>query len=316
MSILISFALLISLRWNEDSSPVIVDVNHTVVWNCEDPDSKHVAWRSQTGSINGSLAFSKDHVLVGSNNEHPRDGKNQGDRGVIMCFQRSNGRFIWQNTHARMERWDQDLPRMAITSKPTIDDNKAYYVSNRGELVCLDLFSGKLIWQLDMPRQLDVQQSQATDAGNPVSSPLIVGELLYCLSGNSGDFDGVPAPNAPSFLAVEKKTGKVVWSSTLPGKNLIRGQWSSPVCAKVDGEGQIVFPGGDGVLYGLAPLTGELLWKIDCGEPSPLAEGPLSRGKRNFFMSTPWLRTTLSSLDPTEHGSLGATLTLRSMQLN
>ena len=289
----------------DDPAPFIVSTNHVPTWDCQKLDPKYVAWRTQTGSINGSLSVAKDHILLGTNNEHPRDAKSQGERGVVMCFQRDTGRYLWQNAHPRMKPWNQDLPGMAITSKPSIEDGKAYYVSNRGELTCLDLLSGRLIWQLDMIIKLGVEQRQATDAGNPVSSPLIVGELLYCLTGNSADFDGVHAPNAPSFLAVDKKTGKVAWSSNLPGKNLIWGQWSSPVYVKVDGEGQIVFPGGDGVLYGLTPLTGQLLWKIDCGEPSPLAEGPLGGGKRNFFMSTPVVKGNIIFVAPNQTWEFG-----------
>ncbi len=56
------------------------------------------------------------------------------------------------------------------------------------------------------------------------------------------------APKAPSFIAVDKNTGKVqVDAATTPGKpTIMHGQWSNPVYAEPNGKPQIIFPGGDG----------------------------------------------------------------------
>ncbi len=40
------------------------------------------------------------------------------------------------------------------------------------------------------------------------------------------------------------------------------GQWTSPAYATVNGKGQVIFPGGDGWLYGFEAKKGELLWKF------------------------------------------------------
>src|SRR5262249_45746294 len=71
-------------------------------------------------------------------------------------------------------------------------------------------------------------------------------------------------PKAPSFIAVNKNTGKLAWQSDLPNKGIIEGQWSNPAIAVVDGKTQVIFPGGDCFLYGLEPETGKLIWKCDC----------------------------------------------------
>jgi outer membrane protein assembly factor BamB len=96
-------------------------------------------------------------------------------------------------------------------------------------------------------------------------------------------------PDAPSLIAVEKTTGRLVATDDEPiSANTMHGQWSSPVAAEFDGRPMIVFGGGDGVLYAFEPADasavgdapGKLktIWKRDCcpldyrmrdGEPVP-----------------------------------------------
>ena len=71
-------------------------------------------------------------------------------------------------------------------------------------------------------------------------------------------------PKVPSFVAVNRHTGEVVWKDSSPGENLVEGQWGSPAYGVVDGVEQVAFPGGDGWLYSFEPKTGKLLWKFDC----------------------------------------------------
>ena len=51
---------------------------------------------------------------------------------------------------------------------------------------------------------------------------------------------------APSLIAVDKRSGKVVWRAIGAGEKVLHGQWSSPVAANVHGRIQVLFGGGDG----------------------------------------------------------------------
>ena len=86
-------------------------------------------------------------------------------------------------------------------------------------------------------------------------SPLVVGDLVFVVTGNGVGrrTHKLPSPKAPSFVAVDKKTGKVVWKDNSPGDNIMDGQWSNPAYAEVNGKPQVIFPGGDGWLYGFEP---------------------------------------------------------------
>jgi outer membrane protein assembly factor BamB len=137
-----------------------------------------------------------------------------------------------------------------------------------------------------------------------VGSPLILGNLVFVVTGNGVDEDhkDIPRPDAPSFIVVNKKDGAVKWKSNLPSANLkpganvkslidrglviMHGQWSNPVYAEVEGKGQIIFPGGDGWLYAFEPPSGEVIWKFDANpKDSIYALG--GRGTRSEFIGTP-----------------------------
>ncbi len=85
---------------------------------------------------------------------------------------------------------------------------------------------------------------------------------------------------------MNKNTGELVWESALPGEDILHGTWTNPTYAEVGGQGQIIFPGGDGWLYSFEPKTGELLWKFDCNPKG--SEWRLGgAGTRNNIISTP-----------------------------
>ena len=93
----------------------------------------------------------------------------------------------------------------------------------------------------------------------------------------------IPSPFAPSFIAINKDTGELVWESDLPGENILHGQWSNPAYAEVDGVPQVILPGGDGWVYSLEPETGKLIWKFDCN-PKDSVWQLGGRGTRNAII--------------------------------
>jgi outer membrane protein assembly factor BamB len=265
---------------------------------------KNIKWWVPLGSkAYGGPTISGGKIFLGTNNQRPRNKDIRGDKGIVMCFKQSDGTFLWQSVHDKLPTGRvSDWPEEGICSSPVVQGNRLWYVSNRCELVCAStegLASGKnlgvkdekykskidadIIWRLDMIKDLDVFPHNLSTC-----SPLIVGKYVYLITSNGVDENHlrIPSPGAPSFLCVDKDSGKVKWSSKLPGRNIMHGQWSNPVYAEPGGKPQIIFPGGDGYLYSLDPDSGELFWKFDCNpKDSKYVLGP--EGTKSDFVSTP-----------------------------
>lgn len=284
---------------------------------------ENVKWISQLGSQTyGNPIIARGKVLVGTNNEAERQPKATGDKGVIMCFSEKDGKFLWQMTHDKLEAGRvNDWPQQGICSSPAVDGDRFYYVSNRAELVCADLegfrdgendgpyqdekltseIDGDIIWMLDMIAELGVfPHNLAT------SSPVYDDKLVYAVTSNGVDEGHIvlPAPDAPSFIAVDKKTGELVWERGDPGEGVLHGQWSSPAMGVMGGTRQILFPGGDGRIYSFEPETGEPIWSFQCNP-----EGTVWRlggmGTRNNIIATPVIqndRVYISVGQDPEHG--------------
>jgi outer membrane protein assembly factor BamB len=253
----------------------------------EEGNEKNLKWRAQLGGTSyGGPVVAGGKVFVGTNNERPRNPAIKGDKGVLMCFSESDGKFLWQIVHDKLEE-EIDAGRCGVASTPVVEGDRLYYVSNQCQVVCASAEDGKIIWTLDMHRDLKVYPG-GLSGGLANCSPLIAGDMVIVGTSNGVDAENgkVHSPEAPSFLAVNKMDGKVAWKSNLPGNNIMDGQWSSPAAAEVDGKVQVIFAGGDGWLYSLDSQTGELIWKFDCN-PKKSVFKPGGRGDRNYIVATP-----------------------------
>jgi outer membrane protein assembly factor BamB len=162
-----------------------------------------------------------------------------------------------------------------------------------------------VVWKVSMMKELGTSQHNMC-----ACSVTIVGDTLFVNTGNGVD-DGhvaIPAPHAPSFIALDKKTGKLLWKDESPGTKILHGQWSSPSYAVIKGRAQIFFGGGDGWLYAFDPAgdgkgNSKLLWKFDCNPKT--SKYALTGATRNHLIGTPVIYNDLVYVgvgeDP-EHG--------------
>src|SRR5262245_40238506 len=95
---------------------------------------KNVKWVAELGSQSyGNAVVAGWIVVVGTNNEAPRDPKQPGDRGVLMAFRESNGEFLWQQTHEKLSSGRaNDWPYQGVAASPLVEGTHIYYTSNRG----------------------------------------------------------------------------------------------------------------------------------------------------------------------------------------
>jgi outer membrane protein assembly factor BamB len=231
---------------------------------------KNIKWTAPLGRVTYSTpVISGGRVFIGTDNDKP-DPLEQ--RGVLKCFSEADGRLLWQATHQKLPNAGEDDGSLGVCSTPCVAGDRVYYVSNRGELVCRAVEDGREVWLLDLRGTLGVAPNQAS-----ASSPLVAGDLVFVVTGHGTDYKTgkLKNPAAPSFIAVNRHTGKVAWQDNSPGTRILTGQWGSPGYGVVDGRPQVAFPGGDGWVYSFEPTTGRLIWKFNAKsheKPSPSGE--------------------------------------------
>jgi outer membrane protein assembly factor BamB len=270
---------------------------------------RNVKWVANLGSQTWSTpVVAAGRVLIGTNNEAPRDPRHKGDRGVLMCFNEADGSFCWQLLAPKLadDRY-KDWPRAGMVSPATVEGDRVYMVSNRGEVMCLDIDGmadgndgpyrdearhavppgdepiettgeyGDILWLYDVPKELGIFPHDSAH-----SSILVHGRFLYIntSSGLHGTHKAVRVPDAPSLIVVDKTTGRLVAQEDEGiGHRIFHSTWSSPALGRVNGKELVFFCGGDGVCYAFEPVTSvpddgkvqklELIWRFDCDPTAP-----------------------------------------------
>ena len=147
-------------------------------------------------------------------------GGMEPENGLFMCLDAATGRLLWQwkapprkipHNIGGFSIGVSEIPeKMGVCSSAAVDGDRIYFVSNRFDVVCLDVHGqppgpkagqAKVVWSLDMWDKLGVFPCDAANG-----SPVIDGELLYVQTSNGVDRNTfanpsreqnrkVPAPN-------------------------------------------------------------------------------------------------------------------------
>lgn len=109
-------------------------------WDVE--TGRNILWTMKLGSESyGNPIVANGRVFVGTNNGAAYLARypNTVDLGVLLCFEEKTGRFLWQHSSEKLPTGRvHDWPDQGICSAPLVDGNRMWYVSSRGEVLCLD----------------------------------------------------------------------------------------------------------------------------------------------------------------------------------
>ena len=296
-------------RWGERFTRNMVSTETNLPDSFDPATGRNVKWTADLGTeSHATPVIAGGRVLIGANNGQPRDPRHVGDRSTLMCFNEADGKFLWQLIVPKLTNsifWD--WPKAGICSPPTVEGRRAYVVSNRGEVLCLDLdglangndgpfqdearhtapngeeplplspADADILWCFDIIKHCGVRQHDQAHA-----SILLDGDFLYINTSNGVDdsHKEIHAPEAPSLIVLEKATGRLVaQDAERIGPNIFHSTWSSPALIEVAGQRRVIFCGGDGVVYGFAALSkvpppGEVVklqrvWRFDCDPKAP-----------------------------------------------
>lgn len=176
---------------------------------------------------------------------------------ILLVLDANTGKELWTAKIGKVlsNRWG-DGPR----GTPTVDGDRVYALSGPGDLVCVNVADGKILWQVNMK-----------DLGGQVpgwgycESVLVDGNQVVCTPGGSQG----------ALAALDKMTGKLIWQS----KEFTDGaHYSSIMPAEINGTRQYVQL-VEKNFVGISAKDGKLLWKSDFPKgrtaviPTPIIKG-------------------------------------------
>ncbi len=163
---------------------------------------------------------------------------NVNDKTTIAALD-LDGNIKWQVHNG--PAWTGDSPGSRGT--PTIDGDRLYHESPSGEVVCLSAKTGEKIWGLNILKEFEGENI----AWALAESLLIDGERVICC----------PGGKKASVAALDKKTGKTVWTTPSTGD---KAGYASPVLVEHQGL-RMILTMTQRAAIGVNADNGELLFR-------------------------------------------------------
>jgi outer membrane protein assembly factor BamB len=164
-----------------------------------------VVWQLDVGEGFSSPAIAGDRLIL---------FHRISDEDVVECLVASSGKRLWKHSY-RTDYEDDYGKGNGPRSTPVIARDKVYTLGAGGQLLCLDLKSGKPAWEKELLALYGVKKN-FFGVG---TTPLIEGDLLLVNVGGTG----------AGIVAFHKDTGKEVWKATDDGAS-----YSSPIAATIE----------------------------------------------------------------------------------
>ena len=206
--------------------------------------------RSTTSRGLGGVAATAEFVLYS-------DRELNDTVDVYYCLKADTGAEVWSLREAAPGQLDYGNSSRAT---PLIHGDLVYFHNAFGMLHCVELQTGKIVWQMDLRAEFGAEDERKWGM---CASPLIVEEKLIVN----------PGGKEASLVALEPRTGKVLWKS--PGAPASYGNF---IVGTFGGKKQIVGYDLDS-LGGWDLATGRRLWRLvpprprDFNVPTPIQVG-------------------------------------------
>jgi outer membrane protein assembly factor BamB len=267
-------------------------------WFAGWPNDPQPAWSAQVGIGFSSVAVVDGRVFTLGNKE---------DVDTVYCLDAETGRVIW--SHSYPCSLDARFYEGGPSATPTVHNERVFTFSKKGHLFAFAAEDGKVLWSRDLGKELDLELPEWSFAG----SPLVHGDLLILNAGSAGtavhaqtgeiawtsgrtrsgyatpvafEFDGktnVAIFSAKSLVAVEPKTGRVLWEHP----------WESP--RDINASDPIIL--GDKVF--ISSESGSAL--IQMGKTSVTVLWQHRNIMRNYFNPSVLIDGYLYGIDGTTH---------------
>lgn len=175
---------------------------------------------------------------------------------ILLVLDANTGKELWTaKLGSILDNGWGDGPR----GTPTVDGPRVYALTGPGDLVCLNVADGKILWKTTM-------KSLGGKIPNwgYTESVLVDGPHVLCTPGGAKG----------TVAALDKLTGKVVWQSS---ELTEAAHYSSIVPAQINGQAQLV-QRNEKSIFGLAPKDGKILWQTTFPGRTAVIPTPIVRG--------------------------------------
>ncbi len=181
----------------------------------------------------------------------------------LQALSTSDGKVIWTTRVGNVGNPNQNPPYPKARSTPTVDKNYIYVLGSDGDLASVETKSGKIRWQKNIRKEFGGKPGEWAYA----ESPLIDGDVLLVTPGG---------PDA-TIVALNKKTGALIWKSAVPGGD--PAGYASAIVVQGGGRKQYVQFLSKGIV-GVDAKTGEFLWRYKEAAKGPAQYfTPVARGE-------------------------------------
>jgi len=162
----------------------------------------------------------------------------------VQALSTKDGKAIWTTRVGNVGNPNQNPPYPKARSTPTLDGNFLYVLGSDGDLACLEAKTGQIRWQKNLRREFGGQPGEWAYA----ESPLVDRDVVVV----------TPGGEQATIVALNKKTGALIWKSAVPGGD--PAGYASTIVMQAGGRKQYVQLLSKG-LVGVDAKTGEFLWR-------------------------------------------------------
>jgi outer membrane protein assembly factor BamB len=259
--------------------------------------TKDILWRVPMGGHSTPVIF--QGRVFGIN----LTGKGITEQEEVYALDAATGKEIWSY---KFNCFHTDVPNSRVGwASVTVDPETGNIYANgvQGLVLCLSP-EGKLLWS----KSTTELYGRVTGYGGRTYTPIIDEDRVIVAFNNSSY--GPHAIGAHRFLALNKKTGDIVWWGT-PGGRPEDPTYSDPVVAVINGQRLIIAGNADGNLYAIKARTGEKVWSFAVSQrglnSTPVVDGYrvyITQSEENFDSS---LMGRVICIDGRGHGDVTKT---------
>src|SRR6185436_14169284 len=170
----------------------------------------------------------------------------------VMALDADTGKVVWEY---KFNIFQSDVPphRVGWASPAADPETGNIYALGVGATVLALSKDGKLLWE----RSVGEEFAAFTTHGGRTMSPLVDGDLVFVSAAISSW--GTQANRAHRFIALDKRTGDIVWVAS-PGGRPYDTAYALPLIATINGTRLLICGTGDGAVHAIKPQTGEKVW--------------------------------------------------------